>query len=164
MWSGVEESNLYKGLRRPVYYPLYEPQKSLSSCSGSGHDHRLYVAFDHNIGPAICQARCMIHYPVVRFVIGAYSFCTSSKSRSVLMVMCHYSTAAHTECRSSIVLATATVGSVGLDSSGLVDTAATILMLVAVLSSLACAGEPFKTKLIFSKSHNDIYLVGWVGF
>jgi hypothetical protein len=73
------------------------------------------------------------------------------------MIMCHYSTAAHTKSRCSIVLATATVGSVGLYSCGLVDTAATILMLVAMLSSLACAREPFKTKLIFGESHKIIY-------
>jgi hypothetical protein len=41
-----------------------------------------------------------------------------------------------------------------------VDTAATILMFVAVLSSLACTGEPFKAKLIFCDFHNNIYLVG----
>jgi hypothetical protein len=45
-----------------------------------------------------------------------------------------------------------------------VDTAATILMFVAMLSSFACAGEPFKTKLIFSDFHKDIYLVRPVGF
>ena len=76
------------------------------------------------------------------------------------MIMCHYSTAANTKSRCSIVFAIATVGSVGLDSSGLVDTAATVLVLVAMLSSFACAGEPFKTKLIFSDFHKDIYLVG----
>jgi hypothetical protein len=106
----------------------------------------------------------MIHNPVVRFVIGAYAFRASLESFGIFVKMCHYSTAAHTECRSSIVLATATVGSVGLDSSGLVDTTATILMFVAMLSSLACAREPFKTKLIFSDFHNDIYLVRPVGF
>ena len=80
------------------------------------------------------------------------------------MEVCHYTTAAHRESGCSIIFATATVGSVGSDSGGLVDTAATVLVLVAMLSSLACAREPFKTKLIFSESHNDIYLVGWVGF
>jgi len=99
----------------------------------------------------------MIHYPVVRFVIGTYAFCASLKSRSVLMKVCHYATAAYRESRCSIVFATATVGSVGSDSGGLVNTATTILMLVAVLSSFACAGEPFKSKLIFSESHKIIY-------
>jgi hypothetical protein len=37
-----------------------------------------------------------------------------------------------------------------------VNAAATILMFVAMLSSLACAGEPFKTKLIFSDFHGII--------
>ena len=73
------------------------------------------------------------------------------------MKMCHYSTAANTKSRCSIVLATATVGSVGTDPGRLVDTAATVLMLVAMLSSFACAREPFKTKLIFSESHKIIY-------
>jgi hypothetical protein len=99
----------------------------------------------------------MIHYPVVRFVIGAYAFCSGSKSRSVLKEVRHYSTAAHCQCCCSVILTTATVGSVGSYSCGLVDTAATILMLVAMLSSFACAGEPFKTKLIFSDFHEGIY-------
>jgi hypothetical protein len=73
------------------------------------------------------------------------------------MKVCHYSTAAHTKSRCSVIFATATVGSVGHDTSGLVDTAATVLMLVAVLPSFACAGEPFKTELIFSESHKIIY-------
>ena len=73
------------------------------------------------------------------------------------MEVCHYTTAAYCESGCSIIFATATVGSVGSDSGGLVDTAATVLVLVAMLSSLACAREPFKTKLIFSESHKIIY-------
>ena len=79
------------------------------------------------------------------------------------MVVCHHTTATHTQCRGTVVFTTATVGPVGNYSSGLVNTAATILMLVAVLSSFACAGEPFKTELIFSKLHDNIYLVGPLG-
>ena len=75
------------------------------------------------------------------------------------MVVCHYTTTTYTQCCNAIVFAAATVGSVGLYSRGLVDTATTILVLVAMLSSLACAREPFKTKLIFSESHEIIYLV-----
>lgn len=71
----------------------------------------------------------------------------------------HNTAAAHTQCCGTIVFTTTTVGSVGLYSSGLVDTAATILMFVAMLSSLAGAREPFKTKLIFSELHSRIYMV-----
>ena len=79
------------------------------------------------------------------------------------MEMCqHTATASHIG-RMTIVFATTAVGSVGGDSRGLVDTAATILVLVAVLSSLACTGEPFKTKLIWCDFHSIIYLVGPLG-
>ena len=72
------------------------------------------------------------------------------------MKVCHHTTATHTQCRGTVVFTTATVGPVGNYSSGLVDTAATVLMLVAMLSSFACAGEPFKTKLIFCEFHSSI--------
>ena len=75
----------------------------------------------------------------------------------------HTATASHISSV-AIVFAAATVGSVGRDSSGLVDAAATVLVLVAMLSPFACAGEPFKSKLIFSDFHTDIYMVGRVGF
>lgn len=74
------------------------------------------------------------------------------------MKMCHYTAAASTQSSGTIVFTAATVGSVGRNSSRLVNTAATILMLVAMLPSLACAGKPFKTKLIFSESHSFTYL------
>ena len=75
------------------------------------------------------------------------------------MIVCHHATATHGQCCCSIVFTTATVGSVGSDSSGLVDATATVLMLVAMLSAFASAGKPFKSKLIFSESHKIIYLV-----
>ncbi len=75
----------------------------------------------------------------------------------------YHATTTYTESGCTVVFTAATVGSVGHYPGGLVDTAATILMLVAMLSSFACAGEPFKTKLIFSDFHKDIYLVGPLG-
>jgi hypothetical protein len=72
------------------------------------------------------------------------------------MKMCHHTATTSAECSSTIVFTTATVGSVGRYSGRLVNAAATILMFVAMLSSLACAGEPFKTKLIFSDFHGII--------
>lgn len=79
------------------------------------------------------------------------------------MKVCNHTTTTGAEGRCTIVFATATVGSVGSDSCWFVNTAATILMLVTMLSSLACAREPFKTKLIFSDFHCSIYLVGPLG-
>ncbi len=73
------------------------------------------------------------------------------------MKMCNDTTATSHISHAAIVFAATTIGSVGNDSCGLVNTAATILMLVAMLSSLACAREPFKTKLIFSDFHSIIY-------
>jgi hypothetical protein len=75
------------------------------------------------------------------------------------MKMCYHTTATCTQCSSTIVLATATICSVGLYSSRLVYATAAVLMLVAMLSTFACAGEPFKTKLIFCEFHNNFYLV-----
>jgi len=73
------------------------------------------------------------------------------------MEMCqHTATASHIGSM-TIVFATAAVSSVGRDSGGLVDTAATILVLVAMLTPFACAGEPFKSKLIFCDFHGSIY-------
>ena len=106
----------------------------------------------------------MIHYPVIRFVIGSNALIASLKTRCVLMQMCHYTTTANTQCRCSIVFATAAVGAVGSDSGRLMDAAATVLMLVAMLSTFASARKPFKSKLIFGKSHKVIYMVRRVGF
>jgi hypothetical protein len=72
------------------------------------------------------------------------------------MKMCHHTATTSAERSGTIVFTTATVGSVGRYACGLVDAAATVLMFVAMLSSLACAGEPFKTKLIFSDFHSSI--------
>ena len=80
------------------------------------------------------------------------------------MKVCQHTATACDISSLTIVFAATTVGSVGRDSSGLVDAAATILVLVAMLSPFACAGEPFKSKLIFSDFHTDIYMVGRVGF
>ena len=80
------------------------------------------------------------------------------------MEMCqHTATASHIG-RVTIIFTTAAVGSVGRYPGRFVDTAATILMLVAMLASFACAREPFKTKLIFGDFHSDIYMVRPVGF
>ena len=106
----------------------------------------------------------MICYPVVGFVIGPNTLTASLESGRVLMEVCqHTATASHISSM-TIVFAATTIGSVGGYSSGLVDAAATILMLVAMLSPFACAGEPFKTKLIFCDFHSDIYMVGPLGF
>ena len=106
----------------------------------------------------------MICYPVVGFVIGPNTLTASLESGRVLMEVCqHTATASHISSM-TIVFAATTIGSVGGYPSGLVDAAATILMLVAMLSPFACAGEPFKTKLIFCDFHTDIYMVGRVGF
>ena len=79
------------------------------------------------------------------------------------MEMSDYTTTTHRVSRGTIVFATAAVGSVGTDSGRLVDTAATILVFVAMLSPFACAGEPFKTELIFCEFHSSIYMVGQLG-
>ena len=101
----------------------------------------------------------MIYNPVVGFVICSDAFIAGLEAGCVLMKVRQHTATAYTVSSSSIVFATAAVGSVGRDSGGLVDAAATILMFVAMLSSLACAGEPFKTELIFSDFHTNIYLV-----
>ncbi len=101
----------------------------------------------------------MIYHTIVRLVIGTNTFGAGLEPRRVLMKVRHYTTAAYTESCRTIIFAATTVGSVGNNSCGLVDTAATILVLVAMLSSLAGTREPFKTKLIFSDFHIDIYLV-----
>ena len=102
----------------------------------------------------------MIHNPVVGFVVCSDTFCSSLESRRVLMKVRHHTTAACAESCRTVVFATAAIGSVGNNSCGFVDTAATVLMLVAMLSSLARAREPFESELIFSDFHKDIYLVG----
>lgn len=75
------------------------------------------------------------------------------------MKVSQHTATAHSISGGAIIFAATAVGSVGRYSGGLVDTAATVLVLVAVLTSFACAGEPFKTKLIFCDFHNGIYLV-----
>ncbi len=102
----------------------------------------------------------MIHNPVIGFVIGSNTFVTGLETRCVLVQVCHYATTANTQGSCSIVFATAAVGSVGGDSGRLVDAAATVLMLVAMLSTFAGARKPFKSKLIFGESHKVIYMVG----
>ena len=75
------------------------------------------------------------------------------------MKVCQYTATACDISGLTIVFTATTVGSVGGYPGRLVDTAATILVFVAMLSSFACAGEPFKSKLIFSDFHKDIYMV-----
>lgn len=105
----------------------------------------------------------MVNNSVVWFVVGPDAFASGSPTWSISVEMSNNSATTHRIGRGTIVFATATVGSVGRDSSGLVDTAATILVFVAVLSSLACAGEPFKAELIFCEFHSSIYMVGQLG-
>jgi hypothetical protein len=99
----------------------------------------------------------MIHHPIVGLMIGSNALVSSLPAWSILMIVCHHATATHAQCCCSVVFTTATIGSVGSDSGGLVNTPATILMLVAMLSAFAGAGKPFKSKLIFSESHKIIY-------
>ena len=106
----------------------------------------------------------MINNSVVGFMIRPDAFRPCLETWRVFVKVCNYTATTHRIGRGTIVFATATVGSVGRDSRGLVNTAATILMLVAMLSSLACAGEPFKAELIFCEFHINIYMVGRVGF
>lgn len=98
----------------------------------------------------------MVNNSIVRFVICPDSFAPGLEPWSICVEMSNNTTATHAQCCGTIVFTTTTVGSVGLYSSGLVDAAATILVLVAVLPSLACAGEPFKTELIFCELHDGI--------
>ena len=95
----------------------------------------------------------MINNSVVGFMIRPDAFRPCLETWRVFVKVCNYTATTHRIGRGTIVFATATVGSVGRDSRGLVNTAATILMFVAMLSSLACAREPFKTELIFGDLH-----------
>ena len=105
----------------------------------------------------------MVNYSVVRLVVRPDAFVSGLETWGILMEVCnHTATTSHQSSR-TIVFTTAAVGSVGADSRGLVDTAATILMLVAMLSSLACTGEPFKAELIFCDFHSVIYMVRPLG-
>ena len=140
-------------------YPLNERQKSLSYCLCSSHYHRLNIAFDYNISVCVCQTTSVINNTVIGLVIGTDTFVTCLEPWCILMKVRQYTTTASSVCRLTIVLAATAIGSVGGDSGRLVDTAATILVLVAMLPPFACAGEPFKTKLVFSDFHTDIYMV-----
>ena len=107
----------------------------------------------------------MISDTIVRFVIGSNTLVAGLKTWGISVKVCqHTTTTSHIGC-STIVFATAAVGAVGCDPRGLVDASATVLVLVAMLSSLAGAGVPFKPKLIFSDFHsqNKKRLVGPLG-
>jgi len=90
----------------------------------------------------------MINHTVVGFMIGANAFCARLITLFVHMKVCHHT--ATTSCVGccSVVFTTAAVCAVCSNASWLMDTTATILMLVAMLATFACATEPFKTKLI----------------
>jgi hypothetical protein len=96
----------------------------------------------------------MIYHTVVRLVIGSDSFGASQSTFSITMKMCGHSAHAGGKGSSTIVFPTATVGAIGLNSCGLVNTAATVLMFVAMLATFAGAREPFETKLIFCDFHD----------
>jgi hypothetical protein len=102
----------------------------------------------------------MIRYPIVRLVIGSNTLVTGLETRSIGVKVRQHTTATGHVSRMFIIFSTTTVGSVGRYSGRLVNTAATILMLVAVLSPFACTGEPFIAKLIFCDFHSSIYMVG----
>ena len=80
------------------------------------------------------------------------------------MKVCHHTATASDIGRVFVVFAATATSSVGNYSGGLVDTAATILVLVAMLSPFARAGEPFIAKLFWCDFHSSvIYLVGQLG-
>ena len=101
----------------------------------------------------------MVNNSVVRLVVRPDAFVSGLETWGILMKVCNHTATTHRIGRGTIVFATAAVGPVGGNTGGLVDAAATVLMLVAMLSPLACTGEPFKTELIFCEFHSNIYMV-----
>jgi hypothetical protein len=72
------------------------------------------------------------------------------------MKVSNHSAATSIQCSHTIVFATATGSAIGSDTGNNVNTAATILMFVAVLATFACTRVPFKSKLIFGKFHDGL--------
>ena len=86
-------------------------------------------------------------------MVSADAFCTTQPSLFVFVKVCRYPGPAILIGGCFIIFTATTICSVGSNACGFMNTPATILMFVAMLSPFACTREPFKTKLIFCDFH-----------